>query len=155
MHSSSTFRMSLRVISRFAALSAHMGRMWFAQNTTGLPSSCENNIGFRWLAQIEAVNARTRDAGDDREYRCRTRPILVGPHQGQANRPGPGPGLHVRHAVSADLFDAIGLADRCGGAARDDRPAERTYPRLQVQVRLGAISRSIRSAVHRTCARAA
>src|SRR5215469_11691435 len=56
----------------------------------------------------------TRDAGDDREYRCRTRPLLVGPHQGQANRPGLGPGLHVRHAVSADLFDAIGLADRCG-----------------------------------------
>src|SRR3974390_1596805 len=97
----------------------------------------------------------TRDAGDDREYRCRTRPLLVGPHQGQANRPGLGPGLHVRHAVSADLFDAIGLADRCGRAPGDDWPAQRTDPRLQVQVRLGAISRSIRSAVDRACARAA
>src|SRR5258706_1333246 len=77
-------------------------------------------MGFR---RGPAVNARTRDAGDDHEYRCRTRPLLVGPCQGQANGPGPGPGLHVRHAVSADLFHAIGLADRCGGAAGDDRPA--------------------------------
>src|SRR3974390_1617048 len=97
----------------------------------------------------------TRDAGDDREYRCRTRPLLVGPHQGQANLPGVGPGLPVRHAVSADLFDAIGLADRCGRAPGDDWPAQRTDPRLQVQVRLGAISRSIRSAVDRACTRAA
>jgi hypothetical protein len=35
--------------------------------------------------------------------------LFFSAHQGQANRPGPGPGLLVRHAVSADLFDAIGL----------------------------------------------
>src|ERR1700733_6922847 len=109
-------------------------------------------MGFR---RGPAANARTWDAGDDREYRCRTRPLLVSPHPGQAYRPRPGPGLHVRHAVPADLFDAIGLADRCWGAAGDDRPAQRTDPRLQVQVRLGAIPRPIRSAVDRTCARAA
>jgi hypothetical protein len=96
-----------------------------------------------------------RYASDDREYRCRTHPLLVSPHHGQAHRPGPGPGLHVRHAVSADLFDAIGLADRCGGAAGDDRPAQRTDPRLQVQIRMGAISRSIWPTVDRTGARAA
>src|SRR4051812_44996534 len=39
-------------------------------------------------------------------------------------------------------------------ATIDDRPAQRTDPRLQVQVRLGAVSRSIRSAVDRTGARA-
>src|SRR4051794_17153572 len=66
-------------------------------------------IGFR---RGPAVTARSGDAGDDREYRCPTGPLLVGPHQGQADRPGPGPRLHVRHAVSADLFDAISLADR-------------------------------------------
>ena len=37
--------------------------------------------------------------------------VHAGAHRGQANRAGPGPGLHVRHAVSADLFDLIGLAD--------------------------------------------
>jgi hypothetical protein len=89
------------------------------------------------------VNARTRYAGDDREYRDRARSLLVGPLLGQADRAGPWPGLHVRYAVSTDLFDAIGLADRRRGAAGDDRAAQRTYPRLQVQVRLGAISRSI------------
>ena len=36
---------------------------------------------------------------------------MVGAHRGQANRAGPGPWLHVRYAVSADLFDPIGLAD--------------------------------------------
>ena len=41
-------------------------------------------IGFR---RRPAVNPRTRDAGDDCEHRCRTRPLLVGPDQGQANRP--------------------------------------------------------------------
>src|ERR1700743_3310325 len=119
----------------------------FRSKAVTKPSRPGLTIGFR---RGPAVNARIRDAGDDREYRYRTRPLLFGPHQGQANRPGPGPGLHVRHAVSADLFDAIGFADRCGGAAVDDRPAQRTDPRLQVQVRLGAIPRSIRSAVDRT-----
>ena len=42
-------------------------------------------MGFR---RGPAVNARTRDAGDDHEYRCRTRPLLVGPYQGQPNGPG-------------------------------------------------------------------
>src|SRR6478609_6192758 len=84
-------------------------------------------IGF-WRGP--AVTARNRDAGDDFEYRCRTHPLLVGPHQGQTHRPRLGPGLHIRHAVSTDLFDPIGLADGCGGSAGDDRPAQRTDPRL-------------------------
>src|SRR3954470_3583995 len=80
---------------------------------------------------------------------------LVGAVHRSADRACPRSRVHVRHPVPSRLFDAIGLAVRRRDLAGHDRAPERTDPRLQVQVPLGAVLGPIRSAPARAHPRAA